>query len=950
MEDDSDSEDDTVVSSKISNNKALLYGFIQKQEDDKAIPSYTIKKHTLDQSQICEINEESFILNQYVEDHHYQMKNYSSSKILVEDLLNSDEIMERIKLEDADTIAEDIISKVENAHSEANLEDKNALTENESMNGTESAVEDTGNEDAMSLSSMNVRKLLKKNISSIIKSKNLSNYLIKKKSSTESFESNSDNNSEVSVSSDKRDSRGSTSYVFSMFMQSANNLIKKKRNSGSFEDLKISISGPYQDDEVKTPTKLNDAVSEVSSVDDIGSVTSNKTIVLPLNSTIEFPKRISSVLPPNDEKSLDIFKPSKSALNSPMKLEMSSNIQSTPIKLINKSVERNKHTSADSAIYLGDSITYDNIKDIINEEWKETINKQRFSIIEEGEGDSMNYSTFSLSSSSTLSSSKSICNNQILRDLSISRESITSSTEMDEEITETKSLIEKHLKKINNIICEIASTEKTYVHELSKLLEIYYVPMEQDQLLNNTEMNYLYSNIINIYQFHSEIFYPKLELVQKEHEKNIKLISSGDEVLRSESNIKLINESISIEAFFKIVLWPFQILYKPYYINFKKASDFVSIFNSLQKQKYGSKDILVQAEELGFATDCPIFERDNKKKFKKLKTYFKTATERMDHNQVDILGYLILPIQRLPRYLLLLEGLAKSVKALEEETAKLIPKQQPIPEPITKPVMAKSEIKKFEDQSKITETVAENKNNGKTESSIEVKKPIEGTDRNRKSQFNVKSMVAQFENNDINSGRSTPSKIGTSPRINSRNGVRPKTNVTSKTNSNSSKLNTSKTTTTTKSSSLKTSDSRSKISAKTNTTTTSTASKRAGTPSMNRINTKLTKKPSVTTSSLSSPSPSSPTPSSSSSSTSTTPTPSSTKENMSSITTTTTQSTINNTSLLKEEMKNKNENNITTIFNTQLNDVSSIQRNYTIAMAAEDIKNIIELCNKAISS
>jgi len=81
MEDSNDSED-KIIPSKISNNKALLYGFIQKQEDDKAIPSYTIKKHTLDQSQICEINEESFILNQYVEDHHYQMKNYNN-KILV---------------------------------------------------------------------------------------------------------------------------------------------------------------------------------------------------------------------------------------------------------------------------------------------------------------------------------------------------------------------------------------------------------------------------------------------------------------------------------------------------------------------------------------------------------------------------------------------------------------------------------------------------------------------------------------------------------------------------------------------------------------------------------------------------------------------------------------------------------------------------------------------------
>ena len=42
-------------------------------------------------------------------------------------------------------------NKVENAHSEVKLEDKNALTENEPINETESAVEDAGNEDTMNL-------------------------------------------------------------------------------------------------------------------------------------------------------------------------------------------------------------------------------------------------------------------------------------------------------------------------------------------------------------------------------------------------------------------------------------------------------------------------------------------------------------------------------------------------------------------------------------------------------------------------------------------------------------------------------------------------------------------------------------------------------------------------------------------------------------------------------
>eukprot|EP00833_Pecoramyces_ruminatium_P012990 jgi/Orpsp1_1/1187022/evm.model.d7180000054932.1 len=462
-------------------------------------------------------------------------------------------------------------------------------------------------------------------------------------------------------------------------LNGANNLIKKKRNSDNFDDLKITISGPFQDDEVKT-FKYDETKSEA----DTYSIDTNslvpKTVVVPLNTTIEIPKRVSSAIPFSDDDSSIIsnsFKPSKTMLNSPMKLDVSSTIQSTPFKLINKSVEKNrdKHISADSAIYLGDCITYENIKEIINEEWVDTINKQKYgvsNIMEENENEDDSTNKTSIDTSF-----RAIQNNQILMNITgISYDSFSSTIPCEEnnEISEAQATVQKQLKKINNIICEIAYTEKTYVNELAKLLEIYYYPMEQNQVLNDIEMNYLYSNIVNIYQFHSEIFYPKLVLVQKEHEKNIKLITETD-VLNSPSSIKMINESISIEAFFKIVSWPFQFLYKPYYINFKKASDFVAILNNSQKQKYSSENVLVQAEELGFGSNCPIFERENKKKFKKLKTFLKNCTERMDHNQVDILGYLILPIQRLPRYLLLLEGLSKSVKLLEEAIAKLAPKE-----------------------------------------------------------------------------------------------------------------------------------------------------------------------------------------------------------------------------------------------------------------------------------
>ncbi|KAL6623866.1 hypothetical protein U3516DRAFT_810592 [Neocallimastix sp. 'constans'] len=811
-----------------------------KDRKEEAIPSYTVKKHTLDQSQICEITEDSFILNQYVEDNNYFQTKHSNHEELIGDLIHAELIIDQIKQE-AKRKAEEFKLNYEKEKKELEnqkLEEKEGSIENEQYDDVET--ETLNEDDGMSLGSISVKKLLKKNISSIIKPKNFTN-LIKKRSSVElneSFESNnslSDNNSEVSAISEKRDSKGSTSYVLSMFMQSfngANSLIKKKKNGESTEDMKISISGPYQNNEVKP----YDAVSLDSNL--LGPP-SNKPVIVPLNTTIEIPKRVSSAVPYSDDDSLsssvasNSFKMNKFTINYPMKLDASSTIQSTPLKLLNKSIEKNKHISADSAIYLNDSITYENIKEIINEEWTDTLNKQKFGVSDIREENESDITTENGSSTSIGSSLKTIQNNEILRHLSISHESIMSiSSEANEEISEAQAVLQKQLKKINNIIYEITTTERTYVNELGKLLEIYYYPMDQNQVLNNNEMNILYSNIVDIYQFHSEIFYPKLELVQKEHEKNIKLIKEMD-AFKSSSSIKLINETISIEAFFKIVSWPFQFLYKPYYINFKKASDFVTILNGNQKHKYNSNNILIQAEEFGFNTNYPIFERENKKKFKKLRAFLKSSTERMDHKQVDILGYLILPIQRLPRYLLLLEGLAKSTKLLEEAVAKLVPKGSVLKkvDEEAKKDEEEEEIKKIDDTSikneskKEEEEVKEekakkedisskdesngekekedtskvdkekkeeevkkeelkdtlNKSSNETRNNIESRKANDRTERAKKAPVNVKSMIAQIESNN---NSKIPARSGVRNNTKSSTKINKNGNTTSRVNNN----------------------------------------------------------------------------------------------------------------------------------------------------------------------
>ncbi|KAJ3088951.1 hypothetical protein HK102_007559 [Quaeritorhiza haematococci] len=160
------------------------------------------------------------------------------------------------------------------------------------------------------------------------------------------------------------------------------------------------------------------------------------------------------------------------------------------------------------------------------------------------------------------------------------------------------------------VIDEIVRTERTYVAQLEALLEIYVAPLEESKILAPHEMCILFSNIGSISMFHGEHFLPALQ----------------DAATSPNDN------SESIGAVF-IAHSPYFKLYSTYYNDFDGA--------------------------VAFLTNLGMYIRSSSRR-RKFKTFMKEARSNVKHAQQSSFdGFLVLPVQRLPRYKLLLEQLVK---------------------------------------------------------------------------------------------------------------------------------------------------------------------------------------------------------------------------------------------------------------------------------------------------
>ncbi|KAN0060283.1 hypothetical protein ACQY0O_007612 [Thecaphora frezii] len=220
------------------------------------------------------------------------------------------------------------------------------------------------------------------------------------------------------------------------------------------------------------------------------------------------------------------------------------------------------------------------------------------------------------------------------------------------------------------IIEEVVRTEETYVRGLTELVEIYVKPAQLPVDGNGgpptvpmSEQRAVFGNVEAILRFHTDVFLPALRSAARPLlEKKVDANAEG-----ASDFTALVAESVASvfthhAAFFK--------MYMSYINNCDSAQSRINVWmapssvihagtalkaagiNS-QQPAHGTSQIL-SGTPLGYDFGLAPAQR------KKIKTFMKRCRAHPKHTQLNVESYLLLPVQRIPRYRLLLEDLVRS--------------------------------------------------------------------------------------------------------------------------------------------------------------------------------------------------------------------------------------------------------------------------------------------------
>ncbi|TPX70678.1 hypothetical protein SpCBS45565_g01668 [Spizellomyces sp. 'palustris'] len=198
------------------------------------------------------------------------------------------------------------------------------------------------------------------------------------------------------------------------------------------------------------------------------------------------------------------------------------------------------------------------------------------------------------------------------------------------------------------VIAEMVATEKTYVRELQNLVELYMNRMQKEQWLSQRDMDALFGNVKSILMIHRDHLLPDLIKKSNQHSQPIGSVF--------------------------LAIAPFLKMYSQYYNNFDTANTYLSQleafatspstpFSSASGSPYQSSpnasSRMSSGASLGSVSIGPTPTPFALKKpiLKKIRHFLRHVKEHPQHTQMSLQAFLILPVQRLPRYKLLLEQL-----------------------------------------------------------------------------------------------------------------------------------------------------------------------------------------------------------------------------------------------------------------------------------------------------
>ncbi|PCH33605.1 hypothetical protein WOLCODRAFT_22111 [Wolfiporia cocos MD-104 SS10] len=233
------------------------------------------------------------------------------------------------------------------------------------------------------------------------------------------------------------------------------------------------------------------------------------------------------------------------------------------------------------------------------------------------------------------------------------------------------------------IIREIVETERTYVKGLQELVDIYIEPAKasvnvlsgvgqrQESVVPSQERKIVFAGLEALFTFHKESFLQSLEracapiLVPAED----LVLQDADGYLSLDVAMKVAQIFVSHAAFMK--------MYSTYINNFDNSVQRIKSWTSDSRPPTASDKTLSPSASsahlvgLGItmtAAGAPGVMPDNVQNTatlssgqrKRIKAYLKRCRMNPRHSQLNLEGYLLLPVQRIPRYRMLLEELVKS--------------------------------------------------------------------------------------------------------------------------------------------------------------------------------------------------------------------------------------------------------------------------------------------------
>ncbi|KAI9099278.1 hypothetical protein DFS34DRAFT_61648 [Phlyctochytrium arcticum] len=216
----------------------------------------------------------------------------------------------------------------------------------------------------------------------------------------------------------------------------------------------------------------------------------------------------------------------------------------------------------------------------------------------------------------------------------LSCQTIHAPTDEEQDAKQAERLKKKQTpERRRKVSLEILTTERTYVQQLEALVEVYIKPIEERGILTVQESNTLFSNVKNILIFHQEHLLPDLEEGCKTEEQCLGPV------------------------FFAGA--PFLRMYSVYYNNFDAAN---SVVYHLEAQvATGSSPVSLPSPAVSASTQPPsqtIAQRAaSKARAKQFRDFSIEVKKDPRHTQNSLQSFLILPVQRLPRYKLLVDEL-----------------------------------------------------------------------------------------------------------------------------------------------------------------------------------------------------------------------------------------------------------------------------------------------------